>query len=230
MERVVMVVAPHQDDAEIGMGGTIAALRNEGTRVVIIDLSDGEPTPYGTPEIRARETKAASQILNIEERELLGFPNREIVDSIENRKKLAARIRKYKPTILFAPYWDDAHPDHVQASALVDAARFYAKFVKTDLPHDPWHVPTQFYFFSTHMKVRVSPSFIYDISSSLEVKMAAIRAFESQFVIHPKNAERLPEIETEARYWGHQVGVDAGEPFVSKGNIRITGSTHLFSL
>ncbi len=230
MERVVMVVAPHQDDAEIGMGGTIAALRNEGTRVVIIDLSDGEPTPYGTPEIRARETKAASQILNIEERELLGFPNREIVDSIENRKKLAARIRKYKPTILFAPYWDDAHPDHVQASALVDAARFYAKFVKTDLPHDPWHVPTQFYFFSTHMKVRVSPSFIYDISSSLEVKMAAIRAFESQFVIHPKNAERLPEIETEARYWGHQVGVDAGEPFVSKENIRITGSTHLFSL
>jgi LmbE family N-acetylglucosaminyl deacetylase len=67
MERVVMVVAPHQDDAEIGMGGTIAALRKEGTRVVIIDLSDGEPTPHGTLEIRARETKTASQILAVEE-------------------------------------------------------------------------------------------------------------------------------------------------------------------
>lgn len=230
MERVVMVVAPHQDDAEIGMGGTIATLRKEGARVAIIDLSDGEPTPYGTPEIRARETKNASQMLAVEDRELLGFPNREIMDSVENRKKLAASIRKYKPTILFAPYWDDAHPDHVQASALVDAARFYAKFVKTDLPHDPWHVPTQFYFFSTHMKVRVQPSFIYDISGTLEVKMAAIRAFESQFVIHPKNAERLPEIETEARYWGHQIGVEAGEPFVSKENIRVSGASQLFSL
>ncbi len=230
MEHIVMVVAPHQDDAEIGMGGTIAALRKEGTRVVIIDLSDGEPTPYGAAEIRARETKAASQILAVTERELLGLPNREIVDSVENRKKLAARIREYKPTILFAPYWDDAHPDHVQTSALVDAARFYAKFVKTDLPHNPWHTPTQFYFFSTHMKVRVAPTFIYDISGSLDAKMSAIRAFESQFVIHPKNAQRLPEIETEARYWGHQIGVEAGEPFVSKENIRVTGASQLFSL
>jgi bacillithiol biosynthesis deacetylase BshB1 len=230
MEHVVMVVAPHQDDAEIGMGGTIAALRKDGARVVIIDLSDGEPTPYGSPEIRAKETRAASRILGVEERELLGLPNREIMDSIENRKKLAACIRQYKPSILFAPYWDDAHPDHVQASSLADAARFYAKFVKTDLPYEPWHAPTQFYFFSTHRKVRVEPSFVYDISQTLEVKMTAIRAFESQFVAHAKNSERLPEIETEARYWGHQIGVEAGEPFVSKESIRVIGVSQLFSL
>lgn len=230
MEHVAMVIAPHQDDAEIGMGGTIAALRKEGAKVVIIDLSDGEPTPHGSPEIRAKETKAASHILNIEQRELLGLRNREIMDSVENRKKLAGCIRKYKPTILFGPYWDDAHPDHVQASTLVDAARFYAKFVKTDLPYDPWHVPTQFYFFSTHMKVRLTPSFVYDISETLDVKMAAIRAFESQFVVNPKNSERLPEIETEARYWGHQIGVEAGEPFASKESLRVAGVSQLFSL
>lgn len=230
MERVVMVVAPHQDDAEIGMGGTIASLRNEGIRVVVIDLSDGEPTPYGSPEIRAAETKLASQALNVEERELLGLTNREIFDSVESRKLLATRIRKYRPQIIFAPYWSDAHPDHTQASALVDAARFYAKFVKTDLPHEPWHTPTQFYFFSTHMKVRVAPSFVYDISAFLDAKMSAIKAFKSQFIDHAKNAERLPEIETEARYWGHQIGAAAGEPFMSKENVRVANAAQLLSL
>lgn len=230
MERVVMVVAPHQDDAEIGMGGTIAALRHDGTRVVVIDLSDGEPTPHGTPEIRAQETKVASGRLNIEDRELLGLPNREIIDSIENRKLLATCIRRYKPAVLFAPYWEDAHPDHVQASALVDSARFYAKFVKTDMPYDPWHIPTQFYFFSTHMKVRMNPSFVYDISRFLEVKLSAVRAYESQFVVNKRNSHRLSEIEIEARYWGSQIGVEAGEPFVSKDNIRVSGAAQLFSL
>jgi bacillithiol biosynthesis deacetylase BshB1 len=230
MEPLVMVIAPHQDDAEIGMGGTIAALRRECARIVIVDLSDGEPTPHGSSEIRARETKAASQILKVDERELLGLRNREIMDSVESRNKLAACIRKYRPTIIFGPHWDDVHPDHVQASALVDAARFYAKFVKTDLPYEPWHAPTQFYFFSTHMKVRVEPSFVYDISQTLEAKMAAIRAFESQFVVNAKNSEKLTEIETEARYWGHQIGVEAGEPFVSRENIRVEGVTQLFSL
>ncbi len=230
MEPVVMVVAPHQDDAEIGMGGTIASLRSEGVRVVIVDLSDGEPTPFGSPEIRARETKAASSILKIEERELLGLPNREITDSTENRKRLASCIRRYKPEIIFAPYWSDAHPDHVQASALVDAARFYAKFVKTDMPYEPWYVRSQFYFFSTHMKVRIQPSYVYDISGFLESKLSAIRAFESQFVLHQKNAQRLQEIETEARYWGNQLGVEAGEPFVSKENVRVKSAAQLFSL
>jgi LmbE family N-acetylglucosaminyl deacetylase len=133
MEHIVLVVAPHQDDAEIGMGGTIIALRNRGVRVVILDLSDGEPTPFGSVEIRAKETSAASKILGVQERILLGLKNRELFDTVEARKQVAEVIREVRPTVVCAPYWEDAHPDHVQASALVDAARFYSKFVKTDL-------------------------------------------------------------------------------------------------
>jgi bacillithiol biosynthesis deacetylase BshB1 len=228
MEDIALVVAPHQDDAEIGMGGTIAVLREKGVRVVVVDLSDGEPTPYGSEEIRAKETKAASAILGIQERILLGLKNREIFDNIENRKKLAEVIRSIKPSILFAPYWQDAHPDHVQSSALVDAARFYSKFVKTDLAGQPWYPRRELYYFSTHLRVKIAPSFVFDISDHLDKKIEAIRAYESQFVKHPSNAKRIDAIRTEALYWGGEIGVSAGEPFVSKEQIRLASVDALF--
>jgi bacillithiol biosynthesis deacetylase BshB1 len=221
MEPIVLVVAPHQDDAELGMGGTIMALRKRGVRVAILDLSDGEPTPFGSVEIRAKETKAASKIMDVDERILLGLRNRELFDAVEGRKRIAEVIREIRPTVLCAPYWEDAHPDHVQASALVDAARFYSKFVKADLRHEPWYPRRQLYFFSTHMRVKLNPSFIFDISEHLDGKMAAIQAYESQFVAHSGNAARLEVIRNDARYWGSQIGVQAGEPFVCKEYIGV---------
>jgi len=230
MQSVALVIAAHPDDAEIGMGGTIASLVAQGVRVVVVDLTDGEPTPHGSLEIRARETKAASAILGISERRLLSIKNREIFDTAENRKLLSSVIREVRPDILFGPYWEDAHPDHTQASALIDAARFYSKFVKSDLPHGPWYPRRQFYYFSTHLKMRVAPSFVFDISPYLEKKMAAIRAYASQFIAHTPNQRRLEEIQVEASYWGHQVGANAGEPFVCRETVKVDSAQALFSL
>ena len=58
-----LVIAAHPDDAEIGAGGTILALKAQGARVGVLDLTNGEPTPHGTPEIREKETAAATAIL-----------------------------------------------------------------------------------------------------------------------------------------------------------------------
>ena len=52
-----LVVAPHPDDAELGMGGTIVRLIGQGWKVGIVDLTSGEPTPLGSPERRAAETR-----------------------------------------------------------------------------------------------------------------------------------------------------------------------------
>ena len=73
----VLVIAPHPDDAELGMAGAIMKLRDDGLRVGILDLTDGEPTPFGSPEVRLRETVAATAILGIEWRENLGLPRPE---------------------------------------------------------------------------------------------------------------------------------------------------------
>ena len=56
----MLVVAPHPDDAELGMGGTIAKMIDLGWQVGILDLTTGEPTPHGSLEIRQVETAAAA--------------------------------------------------------------------------------------------------------------------------------------------------------------------------
>jgi LmbE family N-acetylglucosaminyl deacetylase len=70
----ILIVSPHPDDAELGMAGAILKFRAEGLAVGILDLTNGEPTPFGTPEIRQRETAAATEILGIDWRENLGLP------------------------------------------------------------------------------------------------------------------------------------------------------------
>ena len=70
----VLVIAPHPDDAELGMGGAILRIQAVGMRVGVLDLTDGEPTPHGSPEIRARETAAATEVLGLAWRGNLGLP------------------------------------------------------------------------------------------------------------------------------------------------------------
>ena len=50
----ILVVGPHPDDQELGMGGTIAKLVDQGHDVLLLDMTSGEPTPHGTPELRAK--------------------------------------------------------------------------------------------------------------------------------------------------------------------------------
>src|ERR1700738_3693826 len=143
-----LVIAPHPDDAELGAGGAVLSLQSQGASVGVLDLTDGEPTPHGSPEIRRRETEAATAVLKLDWRGNLGLLNRSLAADLDARGRLAGVLRQLRPRVLLAPYWEDAHPDHVAASALVDAARFWAKLNKTDLPGDP-HFPERIlYYFS----------------------------------------------------------------------------------
>src|SRR3954453_16801676 len=115
-----LVIAPHPDDAELGMGGTIALLLAGGARVGVLDLTDGEPTPFGSPEIRARETAEATAALGLSWRGTLGLINRRRDAALGARAALAGALRQLRPRCLFAPSWEDVHPDHVAASRLID--------------------------------------------------------------------------------------------------------------
>src|SRR5205085_605939 len=77
-ELDVLVVAPHPDDAELGAAGAILRLKAQGWKVGVLDLTDGEPTPYGSVETRQRETAAATEILGLDWRGNLGLPNRSL--------------------------------------------------------------------------------------------------------------------------------------------------------
>ena len=229
MEDGVMIIACHPDDAEIGMGGTIAALLAKGVDLTLVDLTDGEPTPHGSLEIRQKESEQASKILGVTRRVNLGIKNREIFDTVENRKKLATVIRQHKPSMIFAPYWEDGHPDHVQASALCDAARFYAKFVKTDMPFEAHYPRKTFYYFCTHIRPKAQPAFVFDISPFIQTKMDAIAAYRSQFLVNEKNKQVLDLVRGESAHWGFQVGVAYGEPFACRENIRLQSHESLLN-
>jgi N-acetylglucosamine malate deacetylase 1 len=214
----ILVIAPHPDDAELGMGGAIMRFLEDGWRVGIVELTDGEPTPHGSREIRARETAAASKLLGIEWRENLALPNRRLEATLEAREKLAVVIRQTRPRWLFAPYWIDSHPDHLAATELAEAARFWAKLTKTDMPGEPHHPERIFYYFGVHIKLVVPPAFVLDISGYWDRKQAAIECYQSQFAVG-RSAQPPSLIERwrhQAAYWGGTIGAAYGEPFASR--------------
>ena len=227
MERLdVLVIAPHPDDAELGMGGAILQLKKAGLSVGVLDLTDGEPTPHGTTTIRAAETAAATQLLQLDWRQNLGLPNRSLQPTLEARSQLAGVIREVKPRWLFAPFWSDSHPDHVAATQLVEAARFWAKLTKTDLPGSP-HLPERiWYFFCVHLKLAPQPAFVLDISQEWEQKLAAIRCYHSQF-IQGRSEQFLDQFRDEASYWGKTIGAEYGEPFASREPVGLSSLEHL---
>ncbi len=216
-----LVIAAHPDDAEIGMGGAIALLLSEGRQVGILDLTDGEPTPHGSPELRRRETESATAVLGVTWRQNLGLPNRALVADLPARHRLAGVIRQTRPRVLFAPYWEDSHPDHVAASALVDAARFWAKLTKTDLPGEPHYPERVLYYFSLHLRIHPRPAFVVDVSAHIETKMKALACYYSQFVAGRSQAPPtiLDSIRDRDRYWGWAIGTLYGEPFASREEI-----------
>lgn len=224
-----LVIAPHPDDAELGMGGGIIKMLSQGMKVGVLDLTSGEPTPFGSLEIRKQETDAATDALKLPWRENLGLVNRELEPTLDARRKLAEVIRRTRPKWLFAPYWEDAHPDHVAATQLIEAARFWAKLTKTDMEGEPFHPSRIYYYYCVHLKLAPQPAFVLDISEEWERKEKAISAYQSQFVtgrdFDPPFIERLRE---EAAYWGKSIGARYGEPYASREPIGLNSFGSLF--
>jgi len=214
----VLVVAPHPDDAELGAGGAILKLLASGRRVGVLDLTTGEPTPHGSEQLRSEETQRATELLGLSWRGNLGLRNRYLEADLKSRHKLASVFRLVQPKWIFAPFWEDAHPDHVAAIQLIEAARFWSKLSKCDMPGERYHPERIYNYYCVHLKMAAQPAFVLDISNEWESKLQAILAYQSQFVTgrednSPTFVERLT---TEAAFWGKTIGVAYGEPFAAR--------------
>ena len=224
-----LVVAPHPDDAELGMGGTIVRLIGQGWKLGILDLTSGEPTPLGSLERRAAETSAANSALGNPWRKNLGLPNRSLEPTLVNRRELAGVFRQVRPRLIFAPYWEDAHPDHTAATKLVEDARFWSKLSKSDIPGAPFHPARILYYFSVHLRIVERPSLVIDISDQLEAKDQALRCYRSQLVDNQPAGKPgvIDSVCDRTRFWGHMVGVKHAEPFASREPVGLTSLDHL---
>jgi bacillithiol biosynthesis deacetylase BshB1 len=208
----IVVVAPHPDDAELGMGGTVARLASEGHRVLVVDMTNGEPTPKGSPEPRAREAAAADAILGCT-RVNLGLPNRRLEHTLAARHALAAVLRAHRCDLMFVPHPEDAHPDHIAATRIAEDARFDAKLTKSEIPGDPIHPRRLVYYYCTHLKAMPDPTFALDISAFRSRKRESILAYRSQVIDHEPNRRLPDDVDARDRFTGTRIGVEAAEPF-----------------
>ncbi len=220
-----LAFSPHPDDAELFCGGLLSKLKKQGRSTAIVDLTRGELSTNGNPEIRAAESSEATRILQLDARENLEISDGNIDASPENRKKIVSILRKYKPAICLLPYWRDRHPDHEAASRVIKQAVFDSGLKKIDTGQETYR-PVSILYYMLH--TQFEPSFVVDISEEQEQKMAAIMAYKSQF-FQDKKAQGtyinqsgfLESLTTRAAFFGHQAGVGFAEPFYYEGRIKI---------
>ncbi len=227
----ILVVSPHPDDAEIGCGGILSKLSKQGLKVGLIDLTDGEPTPFTiNKDERLEEATQSAKILGLGVREILDLPNRKLFDGFEARIKLAERLRTYKPKILISNYGMTPHdsPDHYQGQLITEGALFYSRLSKWDeYFHDlPVHrINTLFYYITLRENPNPDVSgmskVIIDISNEFDLKKEALLSYKSQFRVTPKSSGIIPWIETMARYYGKAIDKEFGEPLFNPKAIEV---------
>ena len=216
----ILVVGPHPDDQELGMGGTIQRLAQQGHRLLILDMTNGEPTPHGSPEQRQREWTAATAILDAStgnvQRRLLGLTNRRVEHTLDARHAVAGVIREFQASIIFLPFEQDAHPDHRAVTRIVEDARFDAKLSNAGLPGEAIYPKWLIYYYATHLRWVADPTFCLDITGQMDAKEAAIKAYETQFVIPEKNRHVVTWVREMNGYMGSRIGTRYAEPFYTK--------------
>ena len=218
----IIVVGPHPDDQELGMGGTIARLAKQGHNVLLLDMTNGEPTPHGDPVTRAAEAADAARILGVPRRGL-DLPNRTLTYSLEARHLVAGAIREHQAHIVFTPNMPDAHPDHTATTRIVEDARFDAKLTKTELPGEPIYPRWLIYYYCTHLRTIPQPSFLLDISGFADRKRDAILAYKSQFVTPKQNRWIIQWLDAGNCYFGSRIHTEAAEPFSTAEPLGLTG-------
>lgn len=191
----ILIFGPHPDDQEIGMGGAIAKFAEAGHEVLLVDVTDGSPTPRGDRGTRLREAEAAVAALQPSagkpkiRRVLLDLPNRSVEHTLATRHAFAGAIRAHQASIVFTPWPEDAHPDHRAVTRAVEDARFDAKLTKVEMPVPPGfqgigppiYPKWLFYYHVSHLRATISPDFVIDISGFEQKKLASVRAYHSQF-------------------------------------------------
>jgi bacillithiol biosynthesis deacetylase BshB1 len=222
----MLAFAAHPDDAEIGCGGTLLRLADAGRRVVIADLTRGELGTRGSAEIRAQEAEHSSRILGLAGRDNLGLPDGEVRPTPEAKRAVAVAIRRWRPSAVLVPYWEDRHPDHANASRVVYEGTFLAGLSRFETGQPP-HRPTRLFYYMGWTEFE--PTFIVDVTEQVERKMEAIYAFSTQFrpdaSADPETVLTSPTtdwlIRSRMAHYGAMIRRTYGEGFLIRGRLRV---------
>lgn len=215
----ILAIVAHPDDAELLMGGTLARAAAEGRRAGVLDLAAGESGSRGSAEVRRREAEEAAAILGLAHRENLGLPDARLEASVENRIRLAERIRALGPEVLLIHRAAGRNPDHHAASVLAREAAYTAGLAKVG-KGGPARRPRKILEAVSFLGEK--PNLVVDVSGAFETKLRALRAYASQFdgafeagdILSNGRDELLEQVTFRCRAYGALVQVPFGEPYL----------------
>lgn len=239
MKLDILAFAAHPDDVELSCGGTIAKYVAQGKKVGIVDFTKGEMGTKGTPEIRLLEAQKSANIFGLAVRENLNFRDVYFTNDFDHQVAVVRMLRKYRPEIVLANSFEDRHPDHGKAAQIVKSAIFLSGLLRIetsadDVDQEIWRPKATYHYIQSTM---VEPDFIEDVSDFWEKKNEAIWAFDSQFTkpgttpdgpeTFISSPEFLKMLDARGKVYGHSIGVEYGEGFVSARKI---GVSDMFTL
>lgn len=215
-DEPVLVVAPHPDDEVLGCGGTIARLAVAGVTVHVAIVTTGRLPRFhedGVARVRA-EAERAHSLLGVAEAHFLDLPAAELdgIAHADLNEAVGGLVNRVRPGTIFLPFVGDIHLDHqlVFRSAMVAArpkAEYYPRrlLAYETLSETNWSAP--------YLDPAFQPNLYFDITATIERKIAAFECFESQCRSFPD--ERSPEaLRALAMLRGATVHRQAAEAFV----------------
>ena len=220
----VLVFAPHADDETLGMGGTIALLREKGNKVfVAIMTGHGEKKhplwPRESWDKIRNEAKEAAKVLNISELIFRELPAAclDNIPSWEINKEVNLLIKEIQPNEIYIPYSDDLHKDHNAISyAVIVASRPYldiSKSIRRILSYETLSETGLNYLNPNNS---FNPNVYVNISSVLNKKIEAMKKYKSQLQ-HSNQPRSIDNIKALAKIRGGNIGCEAAEAFVLLG-------------
>tara|TARA_R110002050_G_scaffold194902_3_gene329743 strand:+ start:15771 stop:16487 length:717 start_codon:yes stop_codon:yes gene_type:complete len=237
MKLDILAIGIHPDDVELSCAGTLLKHIAQGKKVGILDLSQGELGSRGSGEIRLVESANAAKILGVAVRENLGFADGFFTNDKAHQLEIIKVIRKYQPTIILSNAPSDRHPDHGRASKLISDACFYSGLIRIetqmeDVCQDKWRPQAIYNYIQDRY---IDPDFVVDVSAYMDTKIAAIKAYASQFH-NPDSTEPETPISGEKFFdfikarmmtFGRDIGVDYAEGFVAERVVGVEDITQL---
>lgn len=224
-ERALVIVA-HPDDADFGVAATVAGWVRAGTVARLVCCTSGDAgaddartDPAQLARLREAEQRAAAAIVGYEAVDFLHRPDGALDNDLALREQLVRIIRTFRPdavltmdpTVLIHERGFVQHVDHRMAGVAALDAVYPAARNAMAFPHlvlreglEPHNVDALYLFFGDR------PNAFVDVTSTLEVKIAALREHASQL-------RRPEELEKDIRDWaresGQKLGVAAAEAF-----------------
>jgi len=189
-----LVITAHPDDAEINVAGTVARWIRDGWRVISVVCTDGSRgsndelmPPSRMKPIRQAEQLEAADILGVHKVISLDYEDGTLQPTLQLRRDLTRLIRRFKPAIVICQdpgvrFYSDYinHPDHRAAAEAAVHAVFPSAGTRFIFPElleeglEPHRVRELFLYGS------LEPNAWVDITETVELKIAALMAHDSQ--------------------------------------------------